>query len=308
MKNWMPGIRLAMLVLLCAAGPPVAQAQNGPPAPRPAAPAAGSQSVLQSAPTTAPAAGAQNPQQANRPAAQAAPPRNAAQNAAQTNQKKTPPPESRNDPLVRATKSPVRDSTRTFGVKPLNATEIRNAGVVLQERDFSCGAAALSTVLVHQWHNQITETQILVALVLMMSKDEMQDRIKNGLTLTDLRRLSAKLGYQAVMGKLTVDKLRESKVPLIVGITVNEFNHFVVYRGMDDQYVYIADPARGKIRVPIEEFDSQWQQHAVLVVLKRDADLTKLSPLMATADEKSLGVVTDQALRRQLTGGGSLFR
>jgi predicted double-glycine peptidase len=303
MKNRMAGISLAMLVLFCAAGPPAAEAQNGPSAARPVAPVARPQSVLQPARTAAPTAAAQNAQQAAGPAAQAVKP----QNAAPTN-KKTPPPESRNDPRVRATKSPVRDSTRTFGVKPLNAMELRNAGVVLQERDFSCGAAALSTMLVYQWHSQVTETQILVALVLMMTKEEMQDRIKNGLTLTDLRRLSAKLGYQAVMGKLTIDKLRESKVPLIVGITVNEFNHFVVYRGMDDQYVYIADPARGNIRVPIEEFDKQWQQHAVLVVLKRDADLTKLSPLMATSDEKSLGVVTNQALRSQLTGSGGLFR
>jgi predicted double-glycine peptidase len=303
MKIWIPGIPLAMLVLLCAAGPPVAEAQSGTSATRP-------QSVLQPARTEAPTSAAQNPPQAVGPAVQSARPQNAAptRNAAQTSKKKTPPPESRNDPQVRATKSPVRDSTRTFGVKPLNAMELRNAGVVLQERDFSCGAAALATMMVYQWHSQVTETQILVALVLMMTKEEMQDRIKNGLTLTDLRRLSAKLGYQAVMGKLTIDKLRESKVPLIVGITVNDFNHFVIYRGMDDAYVYIADPARGKIRVPIEEFDKQWQQHAVLVVLKRDADLTKPSPLMATAEEKSLGVVTDQALRRQLTGGGSLFR
>jgi len=212
-----------------------------------------------------------------------------------------------NETQSRHTLAPVRDVSRSFQVYPRNAKELRTEGIVMQERDFSCGAAALATVFYHQWQAQVTETQILVALVLMLSADEMRERIERGLSLTDLRRLSLKFGYQAVLGRLTIEKLRDSKIPLIVGITVNQFDHFVVYRGMDDQYVYLADPARGKIRVPILEFEKQWQKSAVLVIIKPQADLTKPSPLMATDQEKSLGIVTQQALRSQLTSRGCRF-
>ena len=33
------------------------------------------------------------------------------------------------------------------------------------------------------------------------------------------------------------------------------FNHFVVLDGFKGNYAYINDPARGEVRVPMEEFD-----------------------------------------------------
>lgn len=202
------------------------------------------------------------------------------------------------------TQAPVRDSPRTFQAFPKNARQLRVEGVVLQERDFSCGAAALSTVLRYQWGGRETETDILRALILTLPQAEMLERIENGLSLTDLRRLAAAFGYQAVLGRLPLEKLRESKIPLIVGITVRGYNHFVVFRGMDDKYVYTADPAMGKMRLPIGEFEKQWQRNAVLVVIKPGADLTKPSGLMATDDEKSLGVVTRRFLQNQVVPRG----
>jgi predicted double-glycine peptidase len=163
---------------------------------------------------------------------------------------------------------PIWDQTRQFSVFVRNAKEIRTAGVVLQQRDFSCGAAALATVLSKFWGDKTDETTLLVAIATTLSKAELEERIKNGLTLTDLKRVCDRFGYTTILGTLTVEKLAESKVPLIVGITVNDYDHFVVVRGADSNYVYLADPAVGRMRVPIEEFAQQWQKNAVLVVVK----------------------------------------
>lgn len=198
------------------------------------------------------------------------------------------------------TQSPVRDRERTFQAFPKNQRQLRVEGVVLQERDFSCGAAALSTVLQYQWGGTETETQILTAMLQMLSREELLDRFQNGLTLTDLRRLAAGFGYQTVIGRLPLEKLRESKIPLIVGITTRGYNHFIVFRGMDDHYVYTADPSGGKMRVPIDVFAKEWQRNAVLVVVKPGADLKKASPLMVTEEEKSLGTVNRRFLQNQV--------
>lgn len=198
------------------------------------------------------------------------------------------------------TQAPARDRERTFQAFPKNQRQLRVEGVVLQERDFSCGAAALSTVLQHQWGGSETETQILTALLRMLTREELLDRFQNGLTLTDLRRLAAGFGYQTVIGRLPLEKLRESKIPLIVGITTRGYNHFVVFRGMDDHYVYTADPSGGKLRVPIDVFAKEWQRNAVLVVVKPGADLKKVSRLMVTDEEKSLGTLNRRFLQNQV--------
>jgi predicted double-glycine peptidase len=105
-----------------------------------------------------------------------------------------------------------------------------------------------------------------------------------------------------VLGKLTVDKLADIKVPLIVGITVNDYDHFVVVRGADDKFVYLADPAVGRMRVPIEEFAQQWQKNAVLVVVKPKTQPPKNPPMALTDEEKSVGISNQYYLRNNLTG------
>jgi len=200
------------------------------------------------------------------------------------------------------TKVPIRDEDRDFFVYVKNARQLRTMDVIPQQRDFSCGAAALATILNKYWGENVTETGILVGIVATLSKPELEDRIKNGLTLTDLKRLLEKFGYQAVLGKLPVEKLKESKIPLLVGITVNDFDHFVVVRGADDEFVYLADPAVGKMRVPIEEFEKQWQKNTVLVVIKPNTKPPVNTVLTVTEDEKALTDINNQFLRNNITG------
>lgn len=203
----------------------------------------------------------------------------------------------------RIARVPVRNETRRQHVYTKSWVELRRENVVMQQRDFSCGAAALATVIKYQWDGNVTETQLLLETGKMLTVDELRDRIENGLSLTDLRRLAVRVGYLASIGRLTYEKLTESKVPLIVGIVVNGYDHFVVYRGSDCQYVYLADPARGNVRVPIPEFVKQWQKNLVLVVVKKGVDTKDLvTPLTVTDAEKSLGELNRLYARDRITG------
>ena len=194
--------------------------------------------------------------------------------------------------------APVRDPDHIFRRGVSSWQKLRQQNVVMQKRDYSCGAAALATLVRYYWGDDVSETRFLAALDQILTREEAIDRIKNGLTLTDLRRAAVKTGYQASMGKLEFNKLSESRVPLVVGIKVRGYRHFVVYRGTDGYYVYLADPIRGNIRTPAWEFVSQWQENAILAVAKPGRRLPKDSPLLVSYEEAMVGELNKDVVEK----------
>ena len=194
---------------------------------------------------------------------------------------------------------PVRDPehrTQKY-VEPWQRMNRHN--VVMQQREYSCGAAALATLLRYYWDDtSATEAKYLTELAKMLTPSETADRITNGLTLTDLRRLAVQTGYLASIGTLTFDKLTESKVPLVLGVTVQQYRHFVVYRGSDGEYVYLADPMRGNIRTPIWQFKTQWQQNAVLAIVKPGAKIKDPNPMAPDFGELVLGDLNNDMIEK----------
>ncbi len=198
------------------------------------------------------------------------------------------------------TRAPVRDPDRVMWRTVWSWKDIRDRNVVKQDRDYSCGAASLCTLLRYYWGDNIKEQKVLDTLDEMLKPDERRDRIKNGLSLTDLRRVSVKLGYLASIGTLSFDQLSQSKIPVLVPLTIGKFNHFAIYRGTDGYFVYLADPARGNVRTRIDEFVKQWQKNAILVVAKKDQDLKENSPLALTAPEIYLGTLNRVVIQKQV--------
>jgi hypothetical protein len=198
-------------------------------------------------------------------------------------------------------RAPFRDDQHDIRKQAKSWLDLRNENVVMQQRDYSCGAAALATVIKHHWGDPVTETKVLLEVVRMLTPEELQERVRNGLSLTDLRRVAVRMGYEATIGRVEFSNLRESKIPLVVGIVVNDFDHFVVFRGTDIEYVYLADPARGNVRTPIAEFQQQWQRNLVLVVVKPEVDPKRESPLKVRAEEKTQGETSRAYLRGRLT-------
>ena len=201
-------------------------------------------------------------------------------------------------PLYAQGGAPIRDPQHRFE-KPVYSWQARKTrNIVMQKQDYSCGAAALATVARYYWGDPVGEHYFLSTIVGMLSVQQLEDRVENGLTMTDLRLAAVKLGYVASIGRLSYQELTESKVPLVVGITVRDYDHFVVYRGSDGYYVYLADPIRGNIRLPAWEFVQQWQQNAVLVVAKPGQGVREHSPLTVMHNETLQGETNRNFVRR----------
>ncbi len=140
---------------------------------------------------------------------------------------------------------PVRDHQRLIQRHVKSWLELRRENIVVQKRDYSCGAAALATLVRYYWGDQVTEEMVLRDLDKMLTREEALDRVKNGLTLTDLRRVAVRAGYQATMGKLKYEKLSESRVPLIIGINGKELRSLC---GLSRQRRPLCLPGRSNSR------------------------------------------------------------
>jgi predicted double-glycine peptidase len=198
-------------------------------------------------------------------------------------------------------RSPIRDPQHEFQGRVWSWKELKDKNVVMQVRDYSCGAASLCTLLKYYWGDNVNEQKILNELDKMLTPAERKDRIQEGLSLTDLRKVCVKMGYLASIGTLTFEQLSQSKIPVLVGMKIGKFYHFAVFRGTDGFYVYLADPARGNIRGTVKEFVEIWQKGAILVVAKKDQDLKENSPLSLKPEDSYLGTLNRVAFQKLIS-------
>ena len=186
--------------------------------------------------------------------------------------------------------APVREPEHRVNVRVCNYRDLQRLNIVMQKRDYSCGAAALATILRYFWCDPVGETNVLVAIGDVLTAEEIQDRVKKGMAISDLRRAAVKMGYLSSIGTMSFQDLCGSRVPLIVPLKLKEYDHFVVYRGVCGNRVYLADPIRGNVRPTIAEFCCQWQKNAILAVAKPGVGIPECSPL---------GIRPDEVLRRR---------
>ncbi|HAA06071.1 MAG TPA: peptidase, partial [Acinetobacter schindleri] len=149
--------------------------------------------------------------------------------------------DSRQDSFVRMHREPVR-------IKPALQDQFR--GIVRQAYDYSCGSAALTTLLNGYVGTQLDEQQIMNGLMQFGETDKIVER--RSFSLLDMKRFVAALGLQSGGYRGEFEDLVKQGQPAIVPISYAGFKHFVVYKAYKDGRVYIADPALGNI-----SFDEQ---------------------------------------------------
>jgi predicted double-glycine peptidase len=142
--------------------------------------------------------------------------------------------------------------------------------IVIQRLDYSCGSAALATLLRYYFQDDVNEPIVLKAIFVRLAKEpnpreELQDRIQNGFSMLDLLNAAKDLGYLGAVVRIPISKLAESQAPVIVRIEKLQYKHFVVFRGIHDNTVYLADPIRGNIRLSIQDFLQQWSGEALFL-------------------------------------------
>jgi predicted double-glycine peptidase len=145
--------------------------------------------------------------------------------------------------------------------RPLRSMkDLRDQAVVKQRFDFSCGAAALATLIRYGFGQDVSEAQILVGLFDLPTDAEKAARKRTGFSLLDLQRVAQARGYNAEGFRLERAQLSMLAGPALVFIEPRGYKHFAVIRGVRGDRVYLADPSRGNIRMPMYAFLDSWLQ------------------------------------------------
>ncbi|MBC7768718.1 MAG: C39 family peptidase [Phycisphaerales bacterium] len=143
----------------------------------------------------------------------------------------------------------------SFNVAVTSWRDIPFRTVVRQQYDYSCGSAAVATLLRFHYGLQVGEAEVFQH---MFDRGD-QERIRAvGFSMLDMRDYLQARGFQADGLRLPLDRLATLGVPTIALITHNNYRHFVVIKGVDENRVLVGDPTFGLQTYTRAEFESVW--------------------------------------------------
>ena len=153
--------------------------------------------------------------------------------------------------------------------------DLKFTNMVRQTKDYSCGAASIATILTYYIGRETSEEEVLSAI--LSNADSLKaERIKQkGFSLLDLKQYGESLGYKVKGYKLPdYHNITKLKIPAIVLIDHRGLSHFVVVKGSIGEDVFIADPARGNMKISLKEFGRIWA-NILLVCSNPDGEKIK---------------------------------
>ena len=163
--------------------------------------------------------------------------------------------DSRNDSFVRMHREAVE-------VKPALLDQFQ--GIVRQAYDYSCGSAALTTLLKGYIGTQLDEQQVMNGLMKFGETDKIIER--RSFSLLDMKRFVSALGLESGGYRGEFKDLVKQDQPAIVPISYAGFKHFVVYKGYKNGRVYVADPALGNISFDERRFQDVWENNTLFLI------------------------------------------
>ncbi len=143
----------------------------------------------------------------------------------------------------------------SFNVQAKSLHEMRWDSVIRQKYDFSCGSAAVATLLSYHYNLPTDEEEVFQAMIKVGNRTKIQ---QHGFSMLDMKRYLDSRGFRTDGFKMTLDKLIKIGMPGITLLNTQGYKHFVVVKGINENHVLIADPAVGSVVVPREFFAKIW--------------------------------------------------
>ena len=162
--------------------------------------------------------------------------------------------------------SPVCD----YAIRVSSVEDMRFAGIVRQRFDFSCGSAALATLLRYHYGFNVREDNAFRG---MWTRGD-QDQIRRlGFSLLDMKSWLGSRGLRADGYKVSLDDIARTQLPGIALISVRNYRHFVVVKGVRNNEVLVGDPSSGITVMPRKDFLAIW--NGVYFILNDEQPLGK---------------------------------
>ncbi len=129
-------------------------------------------------------------------------------------------------------------------------------GIVRQHTDYSCGAASVATILKYGYDIQnATEDSVIDGMLKVSDPTVVRQR---GFSLLDIRNYVDALGLSGAGFKIPYTALLRIRVPTVILLNEDGYQHFVVFRKATPEYTWVADPIRGNQRFRSDVFEGMW--------------------------------------------------
>jgi uncharacterized protein len=151
------------------------------------------------------------------------------------------------------------DGTNLIGVpikKPIRSMrDIRYSSIVSQQYDYSCGAAALATLLKYGYGIDIPEPELIRRMMVYSTPEVV---VKNGFSMLDMKKFVETIGLRGRGFRVNTDALYHLQIPVLVLMNIDGYEHFVIVKHAENGRVFIADPALGNRIVAEDDFAKTW--------------------------------------------------
>ncbi len=184
-----------------------------------------------------------------------------------------------------------------YHVSVKSFAEMKFSTVYKQQFDFSCGSAALASLLAFHYDDEVNEQSVF----LDMFQHGDQEKIKElGFSLLDMKNYLERRGYRSDGFKMELDQLHEADSPAITIIDTDGYLHFIIIKGLTKQRVLVGDPAIGVNIIHRDKFEEMWGDRILFMIhaengiqAKNFQSLkewqTRMAPLANAIDRGSLG-------------------
>jgi predicted double-glycine peptidase len=149
------------------------------------------------------------------------------------------------------------------GVPVASIKALRFSTTLRQKYDFSCGSAALATLLTHHYGYPVTEQQVFEQMYVRGNQAKIR---KEGFSLLDMQRYLAARGFKADGFRLPLQKLIDAQLPAIVLVADHGYHHFVVVKGVEGDRILLGDPSLGTRVLSRAAFESVWAGNLLFVI------------------------------------------
>ncbi len=156
----------------------------------------------------------------------------------------------------------LSDSLSTVTIPVTSTHERTFFQTVKQQFDFSCGSAAVATLLSYHYRQPVSEKEVFFDMYQRGNKAKIR---KEGFSLLDVKIYLESRGLKADGFKLPLDKIQQIGVPSIVLINDEGYNHFIVLKGISSTEVLAGDPAKGIRTIPRTDFERMWNGIVFLI-------------------------------------------
>ena len=147
------------------------------------------------------------------------------------------------------------DSGGAYSVQVTSWRDLPFRTVIRQQFDYSCGSAALATLLHFHYGLPVREAEIFSA----MFKAGDQDKIRKvGFSMLDMKHYLAAAGYSSDGYRISLDDFAKQTTPAIALIKTGAYRHFVVVKGVQGPNVLVGDPALGLRTYSRAQFEAMW--------------------------------------------------